>query len=106
MGNIKKVQNHEYHVPEECREEMDVENPKRCNEDRNIDYILTNRPDIVTDVTVINQANSESDHRLDMSNIKLDIEVETKQLMTKRPPRVDAKRIGSRENEYRLELRN
>ena len=35
MVNIKKVHNHEYHVPEEGKEEMDVEKPKRCNEDRN-----------------------------------------------------------------------
>ena len=31
-----QVQNHEYHVSEESREEMDVEKPKRCNEDRNL----------------------------------------------------------------------
>ena len=37
-----------------------------------IDYILTNRPDIVRDVT-----------------IKLNVEVERKTVMTKRPPRVD-----------------
>ena len=44
------------------------------------DYILTNRPDIVTvtDVTVINQFNIGSDHRLVMSNTKLDVEVEWK----------------------------
>ena len=35
MGNIKKVQNHEYYIPEESREEMDMEEPKYCNEDRN-----------------------------------------------------------------------
>ena len=35
IGNAKKVQNYEYHVPEESREEMDLENPKRCNEDCN-----------------------------------------------------------------------
>ena len=35
MVNIKKVKNHEYHVPEESREEMDVEKPKRCMENRN-----------------------------------------------------------------------
>ena len=35
MSNVKKVGNHEYHVPDESREEMDVEKPKRCNEDRN-----------------------------------------------------------------------
>ena len=32
--------------------------------------IPTNRPDIVTDVTAINQVNIGSDHRLAMSNIK------------------------------------
>ncbi len=42
-----------------------------------IDYVLTNRPDIVTDVTVINQVNTGSDR----SNIKLDVEVERKQMM-------------------------
>ena len=65
-----------------------------------IDYILTNRPDIVTDVTVINQVNIGSDHRLVMSNIKLDLGVERKQLMTKRPQRVDAAQIGSKKIEF------
>ena len=41
-----------------------------------IDYTLTNRSDIVTDVTVTNQVNIGSDHKLVMSNIKLDVEVE------------------------------
>ena len=31
-----------------------------------LDYILTNRPDIVTDVTIINQVNTGSDHRMDI----------------------------------------
>ncbi|MEG7522154.1 MAG: hypothetical protein M3H12_03525 [Chromatiales bacterium] len=35
MGNIKKVQNHECHVSEESRKEMDVEKPKRRNKERN-----------------------------------------------------------------------
>ena len=71
-----------------------------------IDYILTNRPHIVTDVTVINQVNFGSDHRLVMSNIKLDVEVERKTLMRKRPQRVDATRIRSKKIEFQLELRN
>ena len=41
-----------------------------------IDYILANRPDIVKDVTVINQIYIGRDHRLVMSNIKLDVEGE------------------------------
>ena len=34
MGNIKKEENHEYLVSEESMEEMDVDKPKRCNEDQ------------------------------------------------------------------------
>ena len=37
-------------------------------------YILTNMPDIVTDVTVINHVNIGSDHGLVTSNIKLDVD--------------------------------
>ena len=70
------------------------------------DYILTNRPDIITVVTVINQANIGSDHRLFMSNIKEDVEMERKKSMTKRLPRVDATRIGSKKIEFQIELRN
>ena len=54
-----------------------------------IDYILTNRPDIVTDITVVNQVNIGCNHILVMSSITLDVEVERIKLMTKRPPRVD-----------------
>ena len=71
-----------------------------------IGYLLTNKPDIVTDVTVINQVNIGSDHKLVMSNIKLDIEAERKTLMTKKLPRVDATRIGSKKIEFQLELIN
>ena len=55
-GIIKTVQNHEYHVPEERRGEMDMEKPNRVTS-AEIDYILRNRAYIVTDVTVINQIN-------------------------------------------------
>ena len=71
-----------------------------------IHYILTNRPDIITDVTVINQVNIGSHHRTFMSNIKLDVEVEMKQIMIKRPPRVDTTQIGSNNLEFQLQLRN
>ena len=57
-------------------------------------YILTNRPDTVRDVTVINQVNIGGDHNIFMNNIKLDLQVERKTFMIKRPPRVDATQIG------------
>ena len=43
-----------------------------------IDYFLTNRPDVVTDVTVINKVNIGNNNRKVVSNIKLDVEVERK----------------------------
>ena len=43
-----------------------------------IDYILTNRSEVVNDVTVINQVIIGIDFRMAMSNIKLDIEMERK----------------------------
>ena len=95
MGNMKKVQNHEYHVSEEGMEEMDVENQNGVRNSE-IDYIRTNRSDIVKDVTIINIG---SGHILVTSNIKLNVEVERKTLMTKRPPRVDITQIGSKKIE-------
>ena len=53
IGNIKKVENHEYQVSEECMEEMDVETPKLCGENRNWLSTLTNGH-TVTNVTVVN----------------------------------------------------
>ena len=46
-----------------------------------IDYTQTNRPCIVTDETIINQVNNGRDHRLVLTNIKLDVEVEINKLM-------------------------
>ena len=50
-----------------------------CVTKSGIDYILTNRPDVVTNLTVINQVNVGSDHIMAMSNIKLDVLVEIKE---------------------------
>ena len=41
-----------------------------------------------------------------MSTIKVDVEVERKQLMTKRPPRVDTTQVGSKKSEFQLQLIN
>ena len=71
-----------------------------------IDYIPTNRTDIVTDVTVINQVKTGSDQRLVMRNIKLSVEMERKTLITKRPQRVDTTQIRSKKFELQLDLRN
>ena len=41
-----------------------------------------------------------------MININLDVEVKMKILLTKRPPRIDAIRIGSKQIKSQLQLRN
>ena len=67
-------------------------------------YILTNTPDIITNVTVFNKEDIGSDHRMAMNNTKLDVEVERNEMMTKNPPRVDTTQIGSKKIECQLEL--
>ena len=106
MGSMKKVQNHEYRVPEESMQAGDRWTWKSAKgvTKIEIDYILTNWPKILTDVTVINQVNIGSDHRLVMSNIKLDVEVESKNddlEATKSRCHRRSKKI-----EFQLELRN
>ena len=76
------------------------EEPRNGVTKTEIYYILTNKPDIVTDVTVINKVNIGSDNRMVMNNIKLDVEVERKQLMIKRPPIINTTQIGSRKIEF------
>ena len=100
---IKKAQNDEYHVPEESREEMDVEKSKPVTKTE-IEYILKTCL-IVSEITVINKVNIEIYHRIAMSNIKLDVEVEMKTMMTQRPQRVDVIQIRSKKIEFQLELR-
>ena len=47
MDNIMKAQNHKYHISDISKEEMNIKNGVTKTE---IDYIITNRLDIVTDV--------------------------------------------------------
>ena len=54
-------------------------------------YMLPNRPDVITHVTVITQVNS-----MVTSIVKLDVELERKTLTIKWPRGVDATQIGSK----------
>ena len=72
-----------------------------------IDYIMTDKPNMITDVRVINHINIGSDHRMLMSNIRLDTKAERKKLLRKKkPPKVDTREIGIKKNEFQLELKN
>ena len=53
-----------------------------------INYIMTDKPSMITDVRVINRINIGSDHRMLMSNIRLDTKAERKKLLReKKPPK-------------------
>ena len=72
-----------------------------------IDYVMTDKPNMITDVRVINRINIGSDHRMLMSNIRLDTKAERKKLLRKKkPPKVDTREIGIKKNEFQLELKN
>ena len=74
MGNIKnKIMNTMFQKKVGRRWTWKSPN---CVTKAEIHYILTNRPDIVTDIKVVNQINIGSNNRLVTSNIKLDVEEE------------------------------
>ena len=53
------------------------------NTKNEIDYIMTDKPSMVTDVTVINHVNIGSDHRMVMGSITLNTRAERRKLLNK-----------------------
>ena len=72
-----------------------------------IDYIMTDKPSMVTDVSVINFFNIGSDHRMVMGSITLNTRAERRKLLNKNTrTRVDTQMIGTKKNTFQLELKN
>ena len=72
-----------------------------------IDYIMTDKPSMVTDVTVINRIDIGSDHRMVMGSITLNTRAERRKLVNKNTrTRVDTQMIGTMKNTFQLELKN
>ena len=79
------------------------------NTKNEIDYIMTDKPSMVTDVTVINRVNIGSDHRMVMgsASITLNTRAERRKLLNKNTrTRVDTRMIGTKKNTFQLELKN
>ena len=70
-----------------------------------IDYIMTDKPSMVTDVTVIYRVNIGSDHRMVMGSITLNTRAERRKLLNKTRTRVDTQIIGTKKNTFQLELK-
>ena len=77
------------------------------NTKNEIDYIMTDKPSMVTDVIVINRVNIGSDHRMVMGSITLNPRAERRKLLNKNTrTRVDTQMIGTKKNTFQLELKN
>ena len=77
------------------------------NTKNEIDYIMTDKPSMVTDVTVINRVNIGSDHRMVMGSITLNTRAERRKLLNKNTQtRVHTQIIGTKKNTFQLELKN
>ena len=105
MGNIKEFQDHEHTISEESGRRWIWGSPDG-NTKKEIDYIMTDRPSMVTDVTVINRVNIGSDHRMAMGSITLNTRAERRKLLNKNTrTRVDTQIIGTKKNMFQLELK-
>ena len=70
-----------------------------------IDYIWTDKPSMVIDLTVINRINIGSDHMMVMGSVN--INAERRKLPNKNTQtRVDIQMIGTTKNTFQLELEN
>ena len=76
------------------------------NTKNEIDYIMTDKPSMVTDVNVINRVNIGSDHRMVIGSITLNTRAEWRKLLNKNTrTRVDTQIIGTKKNTFQLELK-
>ena len=72
-----------------------------------IEYIMTDRPSMVTDVTVINRITFGSDHMMVIGSITLNTRAERRKLLNKNTrTRVDTQITGPKKNTFQLELKN
>ena len=70
------------------------------------DYFVTDKPSMVTDVTVINRLNIGSDHSLVMGSVTLNTRAERRKLLNKNTHTVDTQMIGTKKNTFQLELKH
>ena len=77
------------------------------NTKNNIDYIITDNPSMVTDVTVLSRVKIGSYHRMVLGSITLNTRAERRKLLNKiTRTRVDTEMIGTKKNTFQIELKN
>ena len=75
------------------------------NTKNEIDYIMTDKPSMFFEVTVINRVNIGSDHSMVIGSITLNTRAERMKLLNRNTrTRVDTQMIGTKKNTFQLEL--
>ena len=75
-----------------------------CGVTNEIDFILTNRRDIMKNVTVLNKVNVGSDHRMVRAEIKINLKRERKNLVSK--PLTNLINLQNRKPEFAVNIEN
>ena len=70
-----------------------------------IDYIMTDRPEIFLDVSVINSLNTGSDHRMVRGKARINTKFERAKMVAQ-PKKVDTGKLQHHRREFQVEIQN
>ncbi|ELT97455.1 hypothetical protein CAPTEDRAFT_193412 [Capitella teleta] len=71
-----------------------------------IDFIMTNKKDIILNTEVIQRLNTGSDHRLVRSTIRTNHRLERSKMVRRPAPKINIEKLMENKEEFQLELRN
>jgi len=71
-----------------------------------IDFILTNKPTIVKDVSVLNRFNTGSDHRLVRAKLHINFRLERCKLVKKKRAQMNMDKLQQNKEEFQIKLKN
>ncbi|XP_013408096.1 craniofacial development protein 2-like isoform X1 [Lingula anatina] len=81
------------------------QSPDGCTRNE-IDYIMTNRPNIFTDVKVLNRLNAGSDHRAVMGVIRINVRKDRQKYLSNRSKRPSIEQLVIKKDEFQILLTN
>ena len=69
-----------------------------------IDFMLTDKPNIFQDVKVINKVDVGSDYRRLLGKIKINTQLERQKLMRTKPSNINVVKLGESREKFQLQL--
>jgi ribonuclease HII len=71
-----------------------------------IDYILTDKPSVITNVTAINRVNIGSDHRMLMSTMSINTKFERNKLIVPKGKGLNIRKLIEKQEHFQVQLKN